>query len=76
MGAGDTFLRIQNLFLQRWTTLEIYSKVYLFRVKYSYSYNWNTNDAMFGFAYEVNGKLSYNKFKKLCENSKKKNYVK
>ena len=26
---------------------------------------------MFGFAYEVNGKLSYNKFKKLCENSKK-----
>ena len=38
--------------LQRWTTQEIYGKVYVFQVKYSYTSNWNTGDAMFGFAYE------------------------
>ena len=36
--------------LQRWTTQEIYGKV--FQVTYSYTSNWNTGDAMFGFAYE------------------------
>ena len=60
-----------NIITEMDDSLSIDGKVYVFRVKNSYTKNWNTDDAMFGFAYEVSGKLSYNKFKKLCENSKK-----